>query len=146
MLLSSPSMNRQVYSKPEGTPSSVNKEMMRSERASSRSIRNSNQSYSKTRLTETERKSNSHFAPIPTENPFMKARRRKSIKQPKSTNVSSSIFVPFDTGSMGESPLVEIEHKEISKVQPTVSKAKRNTRKSIAKIIDPLTASMSNYE
>jgi hypothetical protein len=27
-----------------------------------------------------------------------------------------------------------------------VSKAKRNTRKSIAKIIDPLTASMSNYE
>ncbi len=52
MLLSSSTMNRQAYSKPEGTPSSVNKEMMRSERASSRSIQNSNQSYSKTRLAE----------------------------------------------------------------------------------------------
>lgn len=52
MLLSSSSMNREAYRKPEGMPSSVDKEWMRSERELSRSTPNSNQLHSKTRLAE----------------------------------------------------------------------------------------------
>ena len=43
-------MSRQLYRKPEGTPSSINKERMRFERETSRSPQNSVRSNSETRL------------------------------------------------------------------------------------------------
>ncbi len=45
-------MSRQIYRKPEGTPSSINKERMRFERESSRSPQNSVRSNNETRLAE----------------------------------------------------------------------------------------------
>ena len=73
------------------------------------------------------KKSNSHFVQMIMENPFITTRRHKSMKKPKSANVLSSAFIPFDTCSTKECPQIETEQKMLN------TKSDRSTRKSIVK-------------
>ncbi|CAF0807400.1 unnamed protein product [Rotaria sordida] len=100
------------------------------------------------------KKSKSHFAEMFLKNPFVTMRQNKSMKKPKSTNVSSSSLVSFDTYSTEICPLAEIEQKfnPILESQRLIKKPEQNKRKSIMtsivqeqvknqnqEIIDPLT-------
>jgi len=123
---------------------------MRSEREPSRLTQNSKQLVSKTKLAEHNDLPISSFTSHRSSKNINKNQQsRTSMKNPKSTNVLSSTFVPFDTCSTSECPQIETEQKMLN------TKSDRSTRKSLAKnslqeqtknqkeeIRNPLTASM----
>ncbi|CAF0766517.1 unnamed protein product [Rotaria sordida] len=114
---------KHAYEKSKSASSSLSKEHMKPEWKSSKLIQNSNQSHSKTKLTEHRNLSLTK----------KKMRQNKSMKKPKSTNVSSSSLVSFDTYSTEICPLAEIEQKfnPILESQRLIKKPEQNKRKSI---------------